>query len=286
MTSTTWRIVLILLASLAPALSRAADPIRDATPEQLRAWLKQYPQADTNGDGVLTLEEARAYYQKLQREQAAARKSSAPSFRHEYAFATMSDGVRIALAVGPPRLRSCRQGPQVAGHLPDVRLSERRGARGPRGVRRPFCHGPGFDPRHRRFGRRSEHGARRFLAQRGLHWRRPFGDGLGPLARWRATHIVVTDRRLMVREGLWSRQGLDVPVDRIASVRVRCTPFGRMVGAGTLIVDTGDGDPMRFDDVGHVERVQARLHREISRVSARQRNETGTAGAVPERSAS
>jgi uncharacterized membrane protein YdbT with pleckstrin-like domain len=107
-----------------------------------------------------------------------------------------------------------------------------------------------------------------------------------PLARWRATHIVVTDRRLMVREGLLSRQGLDVPVDRITSVRVRATPFGRLVGSGTLIVDTGDGEPMRFRDVGRVERVQARLHREISRVSARQRNETGTAGAVPERSAS
>ena len=107
-----------------------------------------------------------------------------------------------------------------------------------------------------------------------------------PLARWRATHIVVTDRRLMVREGLVSRQGLDVPVDRIASVRVRRTPFGRLVGSGTLIVDTGDPEPMRFADVGQVERVQARLHREISRVSARQRNETGTAQAVPERSAS
>lgn len=107
-----------------------------------------------------------------------------------------------------------------------------------------------------------------------------------PLARWRTTHIVVTDRRLMVREGLVSRQGLDVPVDRIASVRVRRTPFGRMVGSGTLIVDTGDPEPMRFRDVGNVERVQARLHREISRAGARQRNETGAAGAVPERSAS
>jgi predicted acyl esterase len=103
MTSTTWRIVLILLASLAPALSRAADPISDATPEQLRAWLKQYPRADANGDGLLTIEEARTYYQQLQREQAAGRAASAPGFRHEYALATMSDGVRIALAVGYPR---------------------------------------------------------------------------------------------------------------------------------------------------------------------------------------
>ncbi len=107
-----------------------------------------------------------------------------------------------------------------------------------------------------------------------------------PLARWRVTHIVVTDRRLLVREGLMSRQGLDIPIDRIGSVRVRCTPFERLVGCGTLIVDTGDAEPMRFRDVGRVERVQARLHREISRADARHRNETGAAGAVPERSAS
>ena len=107
-----------------------------------------------------------------------------------------------------------------------------------------------------------------------------------PLARWRATHLVVTDRRLLVREGIVSRQGLDVPIDRIASVRVRSAPFERMLGSGTLIVDTGDTEPMRFRHVGRIERVQARLHREISRAQSRHRNETGAARAVPERSAS
>ena len=29
--------------------------------EQLARWLKQFPKADANGDGVLTLEEAKAY---------------------------------------------------------------------------------------------------------------------------------------------------------------------------------------------------------------------------------
>ncbi len=94
--------VFVLLLGFVPGLSRAAESIRNASPEQLRAWLKQYPQADTNGDGVLSPEEAQAYYQKLQRERAAAR-SAAPGFRHEYTFATMLDGVRIALAVGYPR---------------------------------------------------------------------------------------------------------------------------------------------------------------------------------------
>ncbi|NLF68619.1 MAG: CocE/NonD family hydrolase [Candidatus Anammoximicrobium sp.] len=102
MTARTRRFVLILLACSLPDLAGAAEPIGKASPEQLRAWMKQYPQADANGDGLLSPEEAQAYHQKLQRDQAAARRA-APRFRQEYAFATMSDGVRIALAVGYPR---------------------------------------------------------------------------------------------------------------------------------------------------------------------------------------
>lgn len=34
--------------------------------EQLAKWLKQYPKADANGDGKLTVEEAQAYRKKVQ----------------------------------------------------------------------------------------------------------------------------------------------------------------------------------------------------------------------------
>ena len=36
--------------------------------EQLAAWLKKFPQADTNKDGVLTMEEAKAFQEKQRRE--------------------------------------------------------------------------------------------------------------------------------------------------------------------------------------------------------------------------
>ena len=35
------------------------------SPERLAESLKRYPEADTNKDGILSIEEARAYYQKL-----------------------------------------------------------------------------------------------------------------------------------------------------------------------------------------------------------------------------
>ena len=95
-----WGMRLLLLVSFSTTVSHAADPVADASPEQLRRWLQQYPQADANGDGVLTVDEAQVYRRKLERERAA---DPSPGFQHEYAFATMSDGVQIALAIGYPR---------------------------------------------------------------------------------------------------------------------------------------------------------------------------------------
>ena len=66
--------VLALLLSLivvgSAAGQSASAPITRASPEQLRSWLKQYPDADANRDGTLTVEEAEAYRQKLVRRQA------------------------------------------------------------------------------------------------------------------------------------------------------------------------------------------------------------------------
>lgn len=98
-----------------------------------------------------------------------------------------------------------------------------------------------------------------------------------PLMRWRSTHLVVTNHRLLVREGVFSRSGIDVPIGRVDSVRTRRTLGERLAGCGTLLVDAGGEEPMRFAEVPDVERVQALLHREISRELTRRREETGTA---------
>lgn len=96
-------LVLSVLLAAPLAAQSVSTPITQASPEQLRQWLRQYPQADADRDGVLTVEEAERYRQKLDGEKAGTDRRSAPRFRHEYAWATMSDGVQIALAVGYPR---------------------------------------------------------------------------------------------------------------------------------------------------------------------------------------
>lgn len=92
------RLILVVLAIAWGDAGRAA-PITDASPEQLAAWLREYPEADADRDGRLTVEEAETYRQELEAENA---RTARPDYPHEFTFATMSDGVRIALAVAYP----------------------------------------------------------------------------------------------------------------------------------------------------------------------------------------
>jgi uncharacterized membrane protein YdbT with pleckstrin-like domain len=85
-----------------------------------------------------------------------------------------------------------------------------------------------------------------------------------PVVRWRTTHFVITSRRVLVREGVLTRQGLDIPMSRINSVQFRRTVLERLLGCGTLIVESASDDPLEFDDVPAVERVHALLYQEVA----------------------
>jgi uncharacterized membrane protein YdbT with pleckstrin-like domain len=84
-----------------------------------------------------------------------------------------------------------------------------------------------------------------------------------PVVRWRTTHFVVTDRRVLVREGVLTRQGMDIPLRRISSVQFRQGLLERMLGAGTLVVESDSDESLEFDDVPGVRRVHAVLYNEV-----------------------
>jgi membrane protein YdbS with pleckstrin-like domain len=89
---------------------------------------------------------------------------------------------------------------------------------------------------------------------------------LAPVARWRATHFVVTDRRVLVREGVFSRSGIVVVGRSITTVRTVRTGIDRLLGAGTLVVGVDDSrEPWRFDGLGRVERVATEVERMAER---------------------
>jgi membrane protein YdbS with pleckstrin-like domain len=87
---------------------------------------------------------------------------------------------------------------------------------------------------------------------------------LVPLVRWRTTHFIVTTDRVMAREGVISRTGIDIPMSRISSVRFEHGLIDRIFGCGTLIIESSSQEPLDFDDIPSVERVHSHIYREIN----------------------
>jgi len=87
---------------------------------------------------------------------------------------------------------------------------------------------------------------------------------LWPVLRWRTTHFVVTTRRVLIREGVLSRQGIDIPMSRINSVQFRHSFLERMLGCGTLIIESASDEPLEFNDVPGVEHVYALVYQEVA----------------------
>lgn len=82
-----------------------------------------------------------------------------------------------------------------------------------------------------------------------------------PWLRWRSTHFVVTDLRVMARQGVFSRSGFELEMDRISDVRYRRSFSERLLGAGTLVLRSSSAEPLEFGGMPGARRVQ-RLIRE------------------------
>ncbi|GAA2664742.1 MULTISPECIES: PH domain-containing protein [Actinosynnema] len=87
---------------------------------------------------------------------------------------------------------------------------------------------------------------------------------LAPLVRWRTTHFIMTTDRVMYRVGVVTRTGLDIPLTRINSVRFEHSLLDRVLGCGTLVIESASDEPLSFDDIPNVERVHSLLYREIN----------------------
>ena len=88
---------------------------------------------------------------------------------------------------------------------------------------------------------------------------------VAPLIRWRTTHFVITNRRVLVREGLITRRGMDIPMRRITGVQFRQSLFERLFGVGTLVMESASDEPLEFEDVPGIEEVHGLLYQEVAK---------------------
>ena len=84
---------------------------------------------------------------------------------------------------------------------------------------------------------------------------------LRPFLVWLTTRYVITDRRVLMRKGVLSRNGRDVPMSRVNDVSFSHTVIERLFGSGTLVIESaGERGQVTLTDVPHVEAVQREIY--------------------------
>jgi membrane protein YdbS with pleckstrin-like domain len=85
---------------------------------------------------------------------------------------------------------------------------------------------------------------------------------LWPFLVWYNTVYAITTRRLILRNGVLNRSGHDMPLSRLNDVSFSHNLLERMLGCGTLVVESGgEMGQLKLDDVPKVELVQRTLYR-------------------------
>ena len=81
------------------------------------------------------------------------------------------------------------------------------------------------------------------------------------LIKWYSTNFVITTDRCIYREGIISKRGIEIPLERINTVFFHQHLFERMVRAGDLMIESaGTGGEQRFEDIRNPVKVQNLLY--------------------------
>ena len=89
-------------------------------------------------------------------------------------------------------------------------------------------------------------------------------------AKWTTTNFVVTSERVVYRVGVLSKQGIEIPLERINTVFFKQSIFERLLGAGDLGIESaGERGSETFNDVRKPSAVQNEIYRQMEANSAR-----------------
>lgn len=93
---------------------------------------------------------------------------------------------------------------------------------------------------------------------------------LGRYLRWASTDFVVTTDRLVHRAGVLRKSGREIPLERLGDVAVEQSLWERVLGAGTVVIESGgERGSQQFTDIRRPFVVQHTIYREIDRAQAR-----------------
>jgi uncharacterized membrane protein YdbT with pleckstrin-like domain len=82
-----------------------------------------------------------------------------------------------------------------------------------------------------------------------------------PWLRWRTTHYIFTNERIIFQHGVFSRDRRDIPLMRVNDHAMSQSFFERILGCGTLTIESaGERGQTVLTDIPHVGMVQTKLY--------------------------
>jgi uncharacterized membrane protein YdbT with pleckstrin-like domain len=106
---------------------------------------------------------------------------------------------------------------------------------------------------------------------------------LGRYMKWISTNFVVTSNRVIFRQGIIAKSGIEIPLERVNNVNFHQGVLERLLGAGDLLIESGgETGQQRFSDIRNPDEVQNLISREMEAYNQRQGAAIhGVAGAAP-----
>lgn len=81
---------------------------------------------------------------------------------------------------------------------------------------------------------------------------------------WTTTNFVVTTDRLIVRNGVLSREGIEIPLERVNTVFFRQSLFERIIRSGDLTIESAsEMGNQKFTDIRRPLNVQNEIYRQM-----------------------
>ena len=94
---------------------------------------------------------------------------------------------------------------------------------------------------------------------------------------WLSTDFVVTSERCIYRSGIFTKKGVEIPLDRINTVFFNQGVFERIIRAGDIGIESaGENSRQEFSDIYNPVMVQTTIYRQMEQYENRRQDRLGS----------
>jgi uncharacterized membrane protein YdbT with pleckstrin-like domain len=101
--------------------------------------------------------------------------------------------------------------------------------------------------------------------------------------KWMTTNFAVSSERVIFRQGVIAKKGIEIPLDRVNTIFFNQSIFERMIGAGDLAIESaGSHGTEKFSDIRRPSKVQNEIYRLMEEEQERNRGTVERELSIPE----